>query len=233
MPRFIRPGRRHFLRMSAATAMAGALPENVRRALAVPPDRRGGGIGDIEHVIILMQENRAFDHYFGCLKGVRGYSDPQPEFLPDGRSPLFQRDRKGRTVLPFRFNTATTSAGCLPSLDHSWKGSQALWNSWDAWIDAKTPMTMGYFDRQDIPYYYALADAFTICDNYHASIFGPTNPNRLFLFTGTSGLACGRDGVQVVTNVDDGNGSADMALDRRDFRALTGKPMATGCWNTA
>ncbi|MDT8872876.1 alkaline phosphatase family protein [Komagataeibacter rhaeticus] len=74
--------------MSAATAMAGALPENVRRALAVPPDRRGGGIGDIEHVIILMQENRAFDHYFGCLKGVRGYSDPQPEFLPDGRSPV-------------------------------------------------------------------------------------------------------------------------------------------------
>ncbi|WP_010508092.1 phosphocholine-specific phospholipase C [Komagataeibacter europaeus] len=223
MPRFIRPGRRRFLQMSAATAMAGVLPENVRRALAVPPNRQGGGIEDIEHVIILMQENRAFDHYFGCMKGVRGYSDPQPEFLPDGRSPLAQRDRHGRTVLPFRFNTATTSAGCLPSLDHSWKGSQALWNNWDAWIDVKTPMTMGYFDRQDIPYYYALADAFTICDNYHASIFGPTNPNRLFLFTGTSGLACGQDGVQVVTNVDDGNGSADMALDRKDFRAFTWK----------
>ncbi|MBM9400728.1 phospholipase C, phosphocholine-specific [Gluconacetobacter azotocaptans] len=212
-------GRRQFLKFSAAAAAvaSGLVPDNVRRALAIPPRRMTGTLHDVEHVVILMQENRSFDHYFGTLRGVRGYGDPRAVTLPDGSSAFRQPRDGGGAVLPFRFNTEKTSAECLPSLNHDWKGSQADWNSWDVWIRHKTDMTMGYFTRQDIPYYYALADAFTICDAYHASIFGPTNPNRLFLFSGTSGLAVGHDGKQVIENVDDGNWSADMAHDRKDF----------------
>jgi len=223
MPAQNRSSRRAFLKFAAtaAAAAAGTLPENLRAALAIPPRMKTGTIMDVEHVVILMQENRSFDHYFGTLRGVRGYDDPCAITLRDGNSVFSQPAKNGRRVLPFRFNTATTNAACLPSLDHSWKGSQSEWNGWDVWTKHKTDMTMGHFTRADIPYYHALADAFTICDAYHASVFGPTNPNRLFLFSGTSGLAVGNHGPQVTTNVDDGNVTADMALDNPDFSALT------------
>ncbi|GBQ19959.1 phospholipase C [Gluconacetobacter sacchari DSM 12717] len=211
------PGRRRFLQWSAGLAAGAALPDNLRRALAIPPHRVTGTIADVAHVVILMQENRSFDHYFGCLNGVRGFGDPRAERQPDG-SPVFaQPDGKGGRVLPFRFETDHTSSACLASLDHSWKGTQAAWDDWNIWVARKTAMTMGHFTRAEIPYYYALADAFTLCDAYHASIFGPTNPNRLYFFSGTSGLAVGDHGRQVVENVDDGNWTADMARDRASF----------------
>src|SRR5262249_50455624 len=115
-------------------------------------------------------------------------------------------------VLPFRFDAARSSAEGIASLDHSWKAQHNLWKNHDAWIPVKTKLTMGYFQRDDIPFYYALADAFTICDAYHASVFGPTGPNRLFLFSGTSGA-----GPEAVENIDDGNWSADSAQDHADF----------------
>ncbi|PYD49243.1 phosphocholine-specific phospholipase C [Novacetimonas pomaceti] len=210
--------RRQFLKFGAAAAAGAALPDNLQRALAVAPNRITGTIRDVEHVVILMQENRSFDHYFGCLRGVRGYGDPRAETCPDGHSVFSQPDGRGGRVMPFTLSTAQTSAACIASLDHSWKGTQAAWNDWNTWVPHKTPMTMGHFTRAEIPYYYALADAFTICDAYHASIFGPTNPNRLFLFTGTNGLAVGNAGPQAIRNVDDGNWSADMAHDRADFQ---------------
>ncbi|MFT9064129.1 MAG: phospholipase C, phosphocholine-specific [Acetobacter persici] len=212
------PNRRQFLKFSAAATVGAALPENLKRALAIAPNTVTGTIQDVEHVVILMQENRSFDHYFGCLKGVRGYGDPRAEHRPDGKSVFAQPDGKGGYVLPFLFNTAHTSSACLASLDHSWKNTQAEWNNWDTWVPHKTPMTMGHFTRDEIPYYYALADAFTICDAYHASIFGPTNPNRLYFFTGTNGLAVGNAGKQAVENVDDGNWSADITHDKPDFK---------------
>lgn len=214
---FPAPNRRQFLKFGAAATAGAALPENLKRALAVAPNRVTGTLQDVEHVVILMQENRSFDHYFGCLQGVRGYGDPRAEKLPDGKSVFEQPDGKGGRVLPFLFNTAHTSSACIASLDHSWKGTQTEWNNWDTWVAHKTPMTMGHFTRAEIPYYYALADAFTICDAYHASIFGPTNPNRLYFFSGTNGLAVGNAGKQAIENVDDGNWSADMAHDRADF----------------
>lgn len=162
------PNRRQFLKFSAAATAGAALPENLKRALAIAPNTVTGTIQDVEHVVILMQENRSFDHYFGCLKGVRGYGDPRAEHRPDGKNVFAQPDGKGGYVLPFLFNTAHTSSACLASLDHSWKNTQAEWNNWDTWVPHKTPMTMGHFTRNEIPYYYALADAFTICDAYHA-----------------------------------------------------------------
>ena len=169
-----------------------------------------------------MQENRAFDHYFGALRGVRGFDDPRPLTLPSGHDVWRQPRAPGSTqsVSPFRLNSATTSAECMYSLDHSWKGKHDLWKNHDAWIPVKGPLSMGYFTREDIPFYYALADAFTICDGYHASIFGPTNPNRLFLFSGTSGLSVGQNGPYNVTNADDGNWTADPAKDKASVPGL-------------
>ena len=215
-------GRRAFMTklaaVAAASTTASILPAALQRALALPANTVNGSIKDVEHVVILMQENRSFDHYFGTLRGVRGYGDPRAVPLPNGRT-VFEQPVPGAAdpLLPFRLNTETTSASCMKSLDHSWKGSHALWNGWDAWVAKKSPLTMGHLVREDIPFYHALADAFTICDAYHCSIFGPTDPNRLFLFSGTSGLAVGDHGVQVATNGDDENWTADMAHDKPGF----------------
>src|SRR5579859_623140 len=208
--------RRHFLKAAASVA---ALPATLREALAIPAARRTGTIADVQHVVILMQENRSFDHYFGCLSGVRGFSDPRALTLPSGKSVFHQPVGGGTTdvVLPFRFDTDATRAERIASLDHSWKAQWNLWKNHDAWVPVKTPLTMGYFTRKDIPFYYALADAFTVCDAYHASVFGPTGPNRLFLFSGTSGLGAKQPGPHTVENIDDGNWSSDAAADHPDF----------------
>jgi phospholipase C len=215
--------RRRFLKLAAGAAVGSAvLPEPISRALALPARRVTGTLKDVEHVVVFMQENRSFDHYFGTLRGVRGYGDPRPLTLPGGGSVFHQPKAPGsaETVAPFHLNSAATRAQSLFSLDHSWKGSHEKWKRHDAWIPAKTPFTMGYFTRADIPFYYALADAFTICDGYHCSIFGPTNPNRMFLFTGTSGLAAGDAGSQVVANPpDEINETADQANDAKAFKA--------------
>jgi phospholipase C len=215
--------RRDFLRLAAATSAGlatGAGAEAIAKALALPANKATGTIADVEHVVVLMQENRSFDHYFGALRGVRGFDDPRPIPLPGGKAVWFQPEAAGsaRTLLPFRLNAEATSAQTIQSLDHSWKGSHDKWKHYDAWPAAKGPLTMGYFTREDIPFYYALADAFTICDAYHCSLFGPTNPNRMFLFTGTSGLAVGDAGRQAVTNLDDGNWTADPGRDRASFK---------------
>ena len=216
--------RRAFLRSSAglAAALAGAslLPPVIRRALATAPARVTGTLGDIEHVVILMQENRSFDHYFGTLHGVRGFGDPRALRLPDGRPVWYQPSSGGSYVLPFHLDVRNTCAQTMHDLNHDWKGAQRPWQNWDGWVKEKTTATMGYFRRADLPFHYALADAFTICDGYHASLFGPTGPNRMYLFSGSSGLGAGDDGRQVIANIDDGNWSADAARDRASFKGF-------------
>lgn len=213
-----RPARRSFLKAVAAAGAAGTLPQSIATALALPAARRTGTLADVEHVVILMQENRSFDHYYGTLRGVRGYGDPRPLLLRNGQSVFHQPtpDRQG-VVLPFRMDGRISNAQGLKSLDHSWKGAFADWAEYDSWIKHKTPQSMGHFVREDIPFYHALADAFTINDQYFCSIHGPTNPNRMFLFSGTSGLSAGDDRAQAVDNADDGNWTADMARDKADF----------------
>jgi phospholipase C len=213
--------RRGFLRLAGGAAAGSALPPAIARALALPTRRKTGTLRDLEHVVIFMQENRSFDHYFGTLRGVRGFADPRPLRLPGGAT-VFQQPKaagSGEVVAPFHLDSGATRAQSLFSLDHSWKGSHERWKWHDGWVPAKSPLTMGYFTRADLPFYYALADAFTICDAYHCSIFGPTNPNRLFLFTGTSGLAAGNDGLQVIENpADEPNETADAANDAPGFK---------------
>ena len=212
-------------------AAAGALSPTIARALDLPASRIHGSIEDVEHVVILMQENRSFDHYFGSLRGVRGFDDPRAITLPNGdavwRQPAAAGGWTGESVAPFHLDSRSTRAQSIASLDHSWKGSHDLWKHYDSWVPTKGPLTMGYFTRADIPFYYALADAFTICDGYHASIHGPTNPNRLFLFSGTSGLSVGRDGLTAIANPpDEPNETADPRNDSKTFRPLDWTPYA-------
>jgi len=177
-------------------AGAAALPyvEWVRPALAQAMPAR---LSDIEHFVILMQENRSFDHYFGTLSGVRGYSDPSAGILLNGKTVFHQPDGESRDgfVLPFRLDTKTTNAQRLHDLSHSWNALHASWNRGrlDGFVsahratnDGSGPLTMGYYTRDDLPFYYTLADAFTICDGYHCSVMGPTYPNRYFWMTATN-----------------------------------------------
>jgi phospholipase C len=178
-------GRRGFLGMAAAAAGSSMIPAVIRDALAVQANNVTGTLADVEHVVIFTQENRSFDHYFGTLSGVRGFDDPRAISTPAGKPVWYQPDTNGAYVLPFHFDVKNTSA-LQVGTNHSWKGSQTTWQGWDAWVKQKTALSMGYFDRADIPFYYALADAFTICDAYHCSVFGATDPNRMYMLTGTN-----------------------------------------------
>ena len=214
--------RRQFLQRIAALAAAGALPPSIGRALTLPAQRRKGTLEDLEHVVILMQENRSFDHYFGTLRGVRGFGDTRALTLRDGLPVWRQPAADGRRIAPFPFLT-NTRAPLIKSLDHSWKGISGQdprrWQEYDCWVAYKGELTMGHFSRQDIPYYHALADAFTVCDGYFCSLHGPTNPNRMYLFSGTSGLSVGDMRAQAVENADDGNWTADMTRDKPGYEA--------------
>jgi phospholipase C len=192
--------RRRFLQVGGALAGAAAAGAGAAqlggvtgadRAAAAPASGLTGTIADLEHVVILMQENRSFDHYYGSLQGVRGFSDKQVLNYQSGAT-IFEQPDKSRTdlgyLLPFHMDSAKVDAQNAGDLDHSWSGDHSARNSglWNNWVPAKTEQTMGYFTRNDLPYNYALADAFTICDGYHQAILGPTSPNRMYLWAGTS-----------------------------------------------
>jgi phospholipase C len=198
------PGRRHFLRSTATNAGAAAaltmLPPSIQRALAIPPNNVKGTIEDVEHVVILMQENRSFDHYFGTLQGVRGFSDPRPHLLPNGRPVWYQPPASEITgryksrglpadasyVLPFYIDPRATTGHA--GTQHGWSDAHGALNNGknDQWVNQKQDvMTMGYLRRRDLDFHFALADAFTICDAYHCSVPADTAPNRIFLWSGT------------------------------------------------
>lgn len=209
------PSRRAFL-STACAAMAGSstFAATLRRALDTPAHHRSGTIADLGHVIFLMQENRSFDSYFGTLCGVRGYSDPRPIPLPGGQ-PVWAQPHGSGHVLPYHFDIRNTNA-LRVGLDHSWKGSEATWKDWNAWVARKTVRTMGHFDRSDLPFYYALADAFTVCDAYHCSVFGPTDPNRFYALSGhVTGIPDAR-----LYNVNNGTYNADIANDAPSARGI-------------
>ena len=190
-----------------AGSALGVLPLNVRKAMAASTG--SGSLSSVKHVVILMQENRSFDHYYGTLQGVRGYSDTSLLRFPKG-SNVWNQNTKGSagggsTLLPWHLNTALTDAQQVEDLDHSWSGTHGAWNDGlnNNWIPEKTGYTMGYYNRTDIPFQYALADAFTICDQYFCSVQGPTNPNRLYQWTGMIDPN-GTGGGPVTDNSEDG-----------------------------
>ncbi len=196
--------RRRFLQIAGATAGFAALSNSIDRAAAIPARRRSGTIDDVEHIVVLMQENRSFDHYFGSLKGVRGFGDPRPMTLGTGKSVWHQPDG-AKDVLPYRPEAADLGMQFIAGLNHDWAGGHKAWNhgKYDQWIPAKSAGTMAYLTREDIPFHYALADAFTVCDAYHCSFIGATDPNRYYLWTGHTGND-GQGGGPVLGNEEAG-----------------------------
>ncbi|MGH8079115.1 MAG: phosphocholine-specific phospholipase C, partial [Lysobacter sp.] len=201
--------RRNFLRGAAGATAAGLalnlFPPAIQKALAIPAARVTGTIRDVKHVVILMQENRSFDHYFGAMRGVRGFSDRFPVPLPSGKPVWQQLTAQGREIQPYHIDTKTTSAQRIGGTPHTWPDAQAAWNNglMDRWLPAKTERSLGHYKQADIPFQYALANAFTLCDAYHCSQQTGTNPNRLFLWTGTNNPAADRGGPAIVNTFDD------------------------------
>lgn len=182
-------------RVAAAAAAAALMPPNVRRLLAEEPPRNRS-LENIKHVVLLMQENRSFDHYFGTMAGVRGFDDRDTLKLDDGRSVFYQPDSVNPDgyILPFHLDTRISSAQKIPSTSHAWDVQHKAWNGgrMDKWLSAHReadgangPYCMGYYKREDIPFQFALAEAFTLCDAFHCSVLGPTWPNRMYWMTGT------------------------------------------------
>ena len=197
----LRPSRRDVLKagLGAGAAIAGwQRTQPLLDALAACPN---GKLTDVEHVIIFIQENRSFDNYFGRYKGVRGFDDRS---APGGAAAFAQRVPKAGTglpdsLLPFHISTQLgppQQGECTNDVEHQWAGQHDTWNRGrnDNWMGShlateptarQAAMTMGYYDRSDLQFYYPLADNFTICDNYFCSVIAGTDVNRLYSMTGT------------------------------------------------
>jgi phospholipase C len=195
--------RRKFLQLLSSGAVSAAFSGSIARALEIPAHNKSRSIEDVGHIVIFTQENRSFDQYFGSLRGVRGFGDPRAVVLPSGQSVWNQPNGSG-TLAPFRPDVANWGMQFLQDVDHGWTSGHEAWNGgkYDNWIAAKnSPATMVYYTRQDIPFHYALADAFTICDAYYCSVLGPTDPNRYHIFTGWLGNN-GLGGGPVIDNAE-------------------------------
>ena len=198
---------------------------SIERALSIDAASTNPTLSDIRHIVILMQENRSFDHYFGTLSGVRGFSDSdivhnvinsasRPVWEQFGYSPIVGENPNGWMV-PFHLlqNPPINDGDTTNDIDHSWGTQHTSWNGgkMDAFVTAHIAAdgvdnfvaTMGYFQRSDLSFYYTLADAFTICDAYHCSVLGPTDPNRVMALSGTIDPAGAAGGPVLVTQTDE------------------------------
>ncbi|MEH6307278.1 phospholipase C, phosphocholine-specific [Olivibacter sp. CPCC 100613] len=191
--------RRDFLKkatlLSGSAALAHMMPPTIQKALAIDP-ANGSTFYDAEHVVFLMQENRSFDHLYGTLRGVRGFNDPRAIQLANKNRVWLQSNRAGETYAPFRLNTKETKVPWMGSTPHGWADQTDARNhgKYDRWLEVKKPynkvyadipLTLGYCDRSDFPFYYSLADAFTVCDQHFCSSITGTHPNRWYWMTGT------------------------------------------------
>jgi phospholipase C len=206
------PSRRRFMAGGAAAIGLGAAASQAGAGRASAAQQRlidkalaasssSASLSDVKHVVILMQENRSFDHYFGTMSGVRGFSDTgvlrqtvggvsYPVFDQFGFKPGTGADASGY-MQPFHLlnDPPAENGEATNDVAHDWGTQHNSWNGGAlnkfmtahlAADGAKNgPVTMGYFTRADLGFYYALADAFTVCDHYFCSVLGPTDPNRL------------------------------------------------------
>ena len=192
--------RRRFLEIIGGSAALAAMNASVAKAASIPANRKTGSIKDVEHVVVLMQENRSFEHYLGSMRGVRGFGDPHPATLPSGKSVWHQQGKNGE-VLPFHPTVSDLGGAYLEGLPHAWVDGQQAVNkgNYDGWVPAKGTTTMAYLTRQDAAFHYALADAFTVCDAYYCGFIGNTDPNRYYMWTGWTGND-GKGGGPVLYN---------------------------------
>ena len=215
--------RRDLLKVGAgAGALLGAGHLLQARALdrALAAGSACGTLDEIQHVVIFINENRSFDHYFGTYRGARGFADPRARRLDDGSGlTVFAQPFPGATgtpygghLRPFHFDT-NHQGECVNDISHEWDAQHAAWNGgkMDKFVEVHLasngqrdgPNTMGYYGRSDLPFYHALADNFTLCDAYHCSLIGPTDPNRLYSMSATIDPAGKHGGPLLHTLVSD------------------------------
>ena len=189
--------RREFLKkaslLAGGSTIWSSLPASIQKAIAINPEP-GTTFEDADHIVFLMQENRSFDHCFGTLQGVRGFNDPRIITLPGNDPVWLQPNKDGKKYVPFRLNIKDTKATWMGGLPHSWANQTDARNNgkYNKWLEAKQPgkeykdmpLTMGHYTREDIPFYYAMADAFTVCDQNFCSSLTGTTTNRTFFWTG-------------------------------------------------
>lgn len=179
--------RRDFIKMSAKAGLAASIWEPLlQRALAVEAYNASRSINDVEHIVILMQENRSFDHYFGAMKGMRGFGDRFPIPLESGRRAFHQSDGE-QIIPPYRADGKVSNAAFVNVTPHNFPDTQAAWNQgkYGFWPLFKTPYSMAYYTREEIPFQYAMAEYFTISDAYHCSVATGTDPNRIVFWSGS------------------------------------------------
>jgi phospholipase C len=148
-----------------------------------------GPSGPVKHVVILMQENRAFDEYFGIFPGAEGLasltrSQAEAIWTGNGGSP--------NPCLPYRLSSFTTPVAREGIQDHNPAGQHASWagGALNGWVNSgngyNSYQCVAYFAENDIPFHWWLAQNFLLCDHHFSSVIGNTLPNRLYLMTGTA-----------------------------------------------
>lgn len=207
--------RRQFVGTGVAAVGAAAIASHPPARAAVTRPTCGAKLSDIEHIVVLMQENRSFDEYFGRFPGVRGFDDmrnrrafAQPGY--DGRGSVDGH------LLPFHMNGTEPIGQCVVDPTHDWAPQHRSWHggrndrfyavhSEAQYEGAAGVNIMSYYDDRDIPFHWALAHAYTLCDGYHCSVLGPTEPNRLYSISATLDPH-GTHGGPSLATVFDGNG---------------------------
>ncbi len=154
-------------------ALDACTPSNPTNTTPTPS--QPGSLNSINHIVIACQENRTFDEYFGTYTHAGQFAMPANYALPDG---------KGGTIKPYHFTSLLTH-----DINHDWQSIHREWNNgaMDGFYTTDGINALGFYTSADLPYYYALAGAFTLCGHYFCYQLGPTLPNRLALWCGTSG----------------------------------------------
>jgi phospholipase C len=194
-----RISRRELLKLAAAAGaasasgslLAGCGAKNAIQNVTGSGSSSCAKLTDIEHVVIFMQENRSFDHYFGTYRGVRGFADASTFYRQP--YPANTTSSPAGVLMPFHLDTTKPDAACTQDIAHDWVSQHLSWHNgaMDGFLTSKSGNgpyavnTMGYYTRADLQYFYAVADAFTLCDNYFCSVLGPTDPNRLYSMAGS------------------------------------------------
>lgn len=199
--------RRDFLINSGKTLFGAAalssFPASIQKAFAIDAKVETGTIKDVKHVVILTQENRSFDNYFGTLKGVRGFGDRFTIPLTQNRKVWEQYDASKNKIYPYYLDSSRGNAQRVSGTPHSWTDGQYAWDHgrMGNWVQYKQPQSMGYYKEKEVEFQFALANAFTICDAYHCAMHTGTNSNRMFIWTGTNGPT-GANVASVVNDMD-------------------------------
>ncbi|KAI1323731.1 phosphoesterase family-domain-containing protein [Xylariaceae sp. FL0255] len=154
-----------------------------------------GSLADIDHVVLFMQENRAFDHYFGTMSGVRGFKDPNVK-VSEGKPVWYQNvnstlSNQTDYLLPWYLNYLggnwTTATQCMVAGDNGYASNHRALNGDlnNMWALGNTPWSWGHFRRDELPVHFAIAEGWTVGDMYQESVIASTNPNRVSWISGS------------------------------------------------